>query len=49
MLERCEADLDREQKPLEDAHAQIVTCELNTESWETGVRDKEARLVARER
>jgi hypothetical protein len=38
----------RERKALEDAHAQIMAHELNADSQETGLRDQEARLVARE-
>jgi VIT1/CCC1 family predicted Fe2+/Mn2+ transporter len=48
-LDHREADLEREQKALEDACAQILDHELNTDSRETGLRDQEARLVARER
>jgi hypothetical protein len=48
-LEHREADLKREWKALEDAHAQILACELDADSRETGLRDQEARLVARER
>jgi hypothetical protein len=48
-LDRCEANLELEQKALEDARAQILVCELNADSQDTGLRDQEARLVARER
>jgi hypothetical protein len=47
-LDRSEADLEREQKALEDAHAQILSRELDVNAQETGLRDQEARLVARE-
>jgi hypothetical protein len=33
---------------LEDAHAQILVRELDVDSWETGLRDQEAKLTARE-
>jgi hypothetical protein len=45
-LNRREADLEREQKALEDACAQILACELDADSRETGLRDQEARLAA---
>jgi hypothetical protein len=48
-LDHREADLERERKALEDVCAQILAHELNTDSRETGLRDQEARLVARER
>jgi hypothetical protein len=48
-LERHEVDLDRERKALEDARAQVLARELNTDSREAGLRDQEARLVAQER
>jgi hypothetical protein len=44
-----EADLEWEQKALEDACAQILAHELNADTWDTRLRDHEARLVARER
>jgi hypothetical protein len=48
-LERHEADLDQERKALEDAHADVLAWELDTDSREAGMRDQEVRLVARER
>jgi hypothetical protein len=48
-LKRLEADLEREWKALEDAHAQILAHELDADRRETGLRDQEARLAARER
>jgi hypothetical protein len=48
-LDRREADLEREQIALEDARAQILARELNTDARDTGLRDQEARLAARER
>jgi hypothetical protein len=45
-LNRREADLERERKALEDARAQILACELDADSRETGLRDQEARLAA---
>jgi uncharacterized protein (DUF3084 family) len=48
-LERREADLEWEWKALEDARAQILADELDADSRETGLRDQEARLAARER
>jgi hypothetical protein len=48
-LDRREADLEREQKALEDARAQILACELDVNAQDTGLRDQEAWLVARER
>jgi hypothetical protein len=48
-LDRREANLYRERNGLEDAHAQIFTCELDTDSQEAGLRGQEARLVAQER
>jgi hypothetical protein len=47
-LDRHEAELDRERKGLEDACAQILVCELNAETRDAGLRDQEARLLARE-
>jgi hypothetical protein len=38
-LDRCEADLEREQKALEDARAQILAHELDADAWDTGLRD----------
>jgi hypothetical protein len=49
ILNRREAGLEWEWKALEDARAQILARELNADSRETGLRDQEARLVARER
>jgi hypothetical protein len=48
-LDRREADLEQEWKALEDARAQILAHELDADSRETGLRDQEVRLVARER
>jgi hypothetical protein len=48
-LDRREANLKREQKALEDAHAQILARELDADARDTGLRDQEARLVAQER
>jgi hypothetical protein len=48
-LDRREADLVREQKALEDACAQILTRELDADARDTGLRDQEARLAARQR
>jgi uncharacterized protein (DUF3084 family) len=48
-LERREADLEWEWKALEDARAQILADELDADSRETGLRDQEAKLAARER
>jgi hypothetical protein len=48
-LDHREADLEWEQKALEDACAQILARELNADAWDTGLRDQEARLAARER
>jgi uncharacterized protein (DUF3084 family) len=47
-LDRREADLKREQKALEDAHAQIQARELDADARDTGLRDQEARLAAQE-
>jgi hypothetical protein len=47
-LDRREADLEREQKALEDVCAQILPRELDTDARDTGLRDPEAQLVARE-
>jgi hypothetical protein len=38
-LGRREADLEREQKALEDARAQILACELDADAQETRLRD----------
>jgi hypothetical protein len=38
-LDRREADLEREQKALEDARAQILAHELDADAWDTGLRD----------
>jgi hypothetical protein len=43
-----EANSKRERKALEDARAQILVHELHADSRETGPRDQEARLMARE-
>jgi hypothetical protein len=48
-LDHREANLEREQTALEDACAQILACELDADAWETGLRDQEAKLAARER
>jgi hypothetical protein len=47
-LDRREANLKREQKAMEDTHAQILARELNANAWDTGLRDQEARLAAQE-
>jgi hypothetical protein len=47
-LDHHEDDLDREQKALEDACAQILAHELDADSREADMRDQEARLVVRE-
>jgi hypothetical protein len=41
-LDRREANLEREQKALEDARAQILARELDTDARDTGLRDQEA-------
>jgi hypothetical protein len=41
-LDSREANLKREQKAMEDAHAQILACELDADAWDTGLRDQEA-------
>jgi hypothetical protein len=46
-LKHREADLERQQKALEDAHVQILARELDADSRETELRDQEARLAAR--
>jgi hypothetical protein len=38
-LDRHEADLEQEQKALEDARAQILARELNTDARDTGLRN----------
>jgi hypothetical protein len=48
-LDRREADLEREQKALEDVCAQILTHELNADARDTGLRDQKAQLAARDR
>jgi hypothetical protein len=47
-LNHCEANLEQEQKALEDARSQILARELDADAGDTGLRDQEARLVARE-
>jgi hypothetical protein len=44
-LEHREVNLDREQKALEDARAQVLAHELDTDSREAGLRDQEAILA----
>jgi hypothetical protein len=34
---------------LEDVRAQVLACELDVDARDTGLRDQEAQLVARER
>jgi hypothetical protein len=48
-LNRREADLEWEQKALEDTRARNLARELNADAQDTGLRDQEARLAARER
>jgi hypothetical protein len=48
-LDRRESDLEREQKALVDARAQILSRKLNADARDTGLRDQEARLAALER
>jgi hypothetical protein len=48
-FDRCEADLEWEQKALEDACAQILACELDADARNTRLRDQAAWLVAQER
>jgi hypothetical protein len=48
-LDHHEADLEREQKALEDVRAQVLARELDADAWDTGLRDQEAQLAARER
>jgi hypothetical protein len=38
-----------EQEEMEDTRAQVLACELNTNSREASLRDQEAKLVAQER
>jgi hypothetical protein len=47
-LEHLEGELEQEWKALEDARTQIIAQEIDADSWETGLRDQEARLVTRE-
>jgi hypothetical protein len=47
-LDHREANLEWEQKALEGARAQILACELDANAQDTGLRDQEARLAARE-
>jgi hypothetical protein len=47
-LDRCEANLEWEQKALEDARAQILARKLNANAREIRLRDQEARLAAQE-
>jgi hypothetical protein len=49
VLSTRETSLEREQKALEDARAQILTCELDVDARDTGLRNQEAQLAARER
>jgi hypothetical protein len=48
-FDRREADLEQEQKAMEDARAQILARELDAYARDTGLRDQEAQLAARER
>jgi hypothetical protein len=48
-LDRRQAKLDREHEGPEDARVQILARELDADAQEAGLRDQEARLVARER
>jgi hypothetical protein len=48
-LDHREADLEWEQKALEDVCAQVLARELDADARDTGLRDQEAQLVARER
>jgi uncharacterized protein (DUF3084 family) len=48
-LDRRESDLEREQKALVDARAQIMSRKLNADARDTGLRDQKARLAALER
>jgi hypothetical protein len=47
-LEHLEGELEQEWKALEDARTQIIAQEIDADSWATGLRDQEARLVTRE-
>jgi hypothetical protein len=47
-FDRHEANLEWEQKALEDACAQILARELDADAQDTGLRDQEVQLVARE-
>jgi hypothetical protein len=38
-LDHHEADLEWEQKALEDARAQILACEIDADARDTGLRD----------
>jgi hypothetical protein len=49
VLDRREAELDREHEGLKDARVQILARELDADAQEAGLRDQEARLAARER
>jgi hypothetical protein len=48
-LDHREANLEREQKALEDARAQILARELDADARDTGLRDQEARLAVQDR
>jgi hypothetical protein len=48
-LDRHEANLEREQKALEDVRAQILARELDADTRDTVLRDQEAQLATRER
>jgi hypothetical protein len=48
-LEHREVNLDREQKALEDARAQVLAHELDTDSREASLRDQETILAVWER
>jgi hypothetical protein len=48
-LSTHETSLEREQKALEDARAQILARELDADARDTGLRDQEARLAVRDR
>jgi uncharacterized protein (DUF3084 family) len=47
-LDHREAELEQEQKALEDVRAQVLARELDADARDTGLRDQEAQLVARE-
>jgi hypothetical protein len=49
ILDRREAELDREREGLKDTCVQILARELDADAQEAGLRDQEARLAARER